>query len=318
MEATVGIDIAKLTFSICVLCEDRSEENAFSNDKAGFRKLNAWLRHLKVAGARVCMESTNSYWEALAEFLYGKSYRVSVVNAYRTNAYWKSEHLRAKTDRIDAAMLARFCNAQDPELWRPPSQQLRQLRELVRELEYLKAERTRLRVRLEHGDGYCLRRVMINISSEIKKLENHVIRSVRKDPVLAKRFKNLQTIPGIGKVTALIMLCEIGDKVNVLDRDELVAYAGLAPRIFESGTSIRKSRGTANPGNHRVKRAFYLPATTAVRCSPLWEAYLNRFIERGKPWKVAIGAIMRKLFIIACGVLKSNTAYDASLRPQPA
>lgn len=316
MEATVGIDIAKATFSACVLTEALAEVRDFSNNRTGFCKFSAWLRKLKIVSARVCMESTNRYWEALAEFLFEKHHRVSVVNAYRTAAYWKSEHLRAKTDRIDAAMLARFCKAQNPVLWRPSSPELRKLRDLVRELEYLKAERVRFKVRLEHGNGYCLKRVVTSLSSEIKRLQAHIVRTVKAHPALAERFRILLTVPGIGRVTALITLSEIGDKIHHLDRDELVAYAGLAPRIFESGTSIRKSNGTSNAGNHRVKRAFYLPAVAAIRFSPYWKAYFNRFVARGKSKKVALGAIMRKLFIVACGVLKTGTAYDAALRPQ--
>jgi transposase len=312
MEPTVGIDIAKVSFSACVLGEEINEVRDFRNDGSGFRKLQVWLKKLKIASARVCLESTNRYWERLAQFLLDKHHRVSVVNPYRTSSYWKSEHLRAKTDHIDAGMIARFCNAQDPPLWQPPAAEFMELRTLVRELEFLKAERTRFRVRCEHGDGYSLKRVRTNLSKEINRLQRHIMSLVARHRSLQTGYKNLLSIPGIGKATALVMLSEIADKVQILDRDELVSYAGLAPRIFESGTSIRKSKGTCNPGNHRLKRAFYLPAVAAVRVSVPWKERFNRLVERGKPKKVALGAIMRKLFIVCCGVLKTDTAYDAS------
>lgn len=313
MEATVGIDISKRTFTACILADRVSEVRDFTNSGTGFRKFQTWLRRLKISSARICMESTNRYWEALAQFLFEKDHRVSVVNPYRTAAYWKSEHLRAKTDHVDAAMIARFCNAQDPPLWQPPRAEIVELRTMVRELEFLKAERSRFRVRCEHGNGYSLKRMLNSLSSEIRRLQIQAIRTVQRQQSLRERYENLLSVPGIGKVTALIMLSELGDKVYVLDRDELVSYAGLAPRIFESGTSIRKSKGTCNSGNRRLKRAFYLPAVAAVRTSEDWRARFNRLVDRGKPKKLALGAIMRKLFIVCCGVLKTDTAYDASL-----
>lgn len=318
MEATLGIDIAKATFVACLVTQLRSETREFTNNQPGFRKLNLWLKQRQIVSARVCMEYTNRYWEALAEFLFKNNHRVSVVNAYRTAAYWKSEHLRAKTDYVDAAMLARFCTAQTLRLWSPPTAQERQFRALVRELEYLKGERAKLRIRLEHGSGFALRRVAGLLTKEIARLQSHVVKTIRSQPPLLRNFRNLQSIPGVGPVTAMIMLAEIGDKVHQLDSSELAAYAGLAPRIYESGTSVRKNKGTGNAGNHRVKRAFYLPAIAAIRTSPFWKAFLDRFVARGKPKMVAIGAIMRKLFLIACGVLKSQTTYDPSRCGQPA
>ena len=313
MEATVGIDVSKVSFSVCVLFETSSQVRDFTNDGSGFRKLQSWLRQLGMRSARICLEATNRYWEPLAQFLFEKRHRVSVVNPFRTSAYWKSEHLRAKTDHVDAGMIARFCNAQDPELWQPASKDFVEIRSLVRELEYLKSQYVRLKVRSEHGAGYSISRIMKSMASEIKKLQAHIEDLIKKNSALKKRFRNLQSVPGVGKVTALVVMTEIGDKVNYLDRDQLVAYAGLAPRIFESGTSIRKSKGTSNPGNHRVKRAFFLPVMAAVRVSPVWKQCYDKFIQRGKPKKVALGAIMRKLFITCCGVMKTDTAYAAHL-----
>lgn len=313
MEAVLGIDIGKATFSACLLKGTQTHSCDFANMRTGFGQLKRWLGALDVGDVRACMESTNRYWEPLAIFLHQRGHRVSVVNAYRTSAYWKSEHLRAKTDRIDAAVIARFCQSQNPRVWVPPSALERELRACARELDFLKAERRRFRTRMEHGNGYALRRIVSTLSNEIRRLERHLLKTLRADAQLAHAFRNVQTIPGIGKVTAYTMLTEIGSKVQHLDRDELVSYAGLAPRIFESGTSIRKSKGTNKAGNSRVKRAFYLPALAAARTSPQWKALYHRLVGRGKPRKVALGAIMRKLFVAACGVLRSGKPYDPAL-----
>ncbi|MGZ3505841.1 MAG: IS110 family RNA-guided transposase, partial [Vulcanimicrobiaceae bacterium] len=310
MEAVLGIDISKATFCACAPIGERSNVREFPNNRTGFRKLAMWLKGMKIGSLHACMESTNRYWEALAGFLHEQGHQVSVVNPYRTAAYWKSEHLRAKTDRIDAAMIARFCRSQNPQSWEPPSPQQHELRALVREAECLKAERRRFKTRLEHG-GYSFKRIIGVLSKEIGALEARIIKLIRSDSTLWRHYRNLRTAPGIGKVTAYIMLAEIGPKVHHLDRDELVSYAGLAPRIFESGTSIRRSKGTNNAGNHRVKRALFMPALAAARSSPHWKTLKQQMVKRGKPPKVAIGAIMRKLFVLACGILKSGQPYNA-------
>lgn len=311
----LGIDIGKAKFSACALVAGRSNVRDFANTPAGFRKLQQWLQKFEQLEIQACMESTNRYWEALANFLHVRGYGVSVVNPYRTAAYWKSEHLRAKTDRIDAAMIARFCQSQCPPAWTPPSPFERQLRDLVREVECLKAERRRFKTRMEHGPGYALKRILATLDKEVRGLERHITALLGSQPQFAHHYRNLQTVPGIGKVTAYIMLAEIGSKVHHLNAEELVSYAGMAPRIFESGSSIRKSRGTNKIGNSRVKRAFYMPALAATRKPGEWKARKQRLIDRGKPKKVAIGAIMRKLFIVTCGVLKSGRPYNPALSP---
>jgi transposase len=290
-----------------------SQVRDFSNDACGFRGLREWFKERRIVPVNICMEATNRYWEPLALFLYKQKYAVCVVNPSRTAAFWKSEQLRAKTDHIDAAMLARFCRAQKPYPWKPPTPQERQLRRLVRDLEFLKRERARFKIRLEFG-GRNLQRVVKALSEEIRSVRAQAIKLIRLHSDMSTGYRNLQTIPGVGSVTALIMLAEVSDKVHRLHPNELVAYAGLAPRICESGSSIRKSKGTA-AGNSTLKRAFYLPAVAAIRTSKSWKSFATRFAARGKPKKVAIGAATRKLFVIACGVLKTGTPYDPSRCP---
>lgn len=140
----LGIDISKKTFDVALLLGERVMQAAFSNTEAGFADLLRWLtRHRPDPDAplHACMEATGNYGLGLAEVLHGEGVIVSIVNPSRVKAYGQSELMRNKTDRLDAALIARFCRAHQPAAWVPPAAHLRELRELVRRCDGLKAAR---------------------------------------------------------------------------------------------------------------------------------------------------------------------------------
>ncbi len=115
-----GIDISKLKFDVTLLLEPGKEKHkTFNNTSEGFKELDAWLQGLGANKAHVCLEATGSYGEKVSLFLYQQGYKVSVVNPTRIKAYAKSEGLRTKTDKLDSAVIARFCKAQSPSAWHP-------------------------------------------------------------------------------------------------------------------------------------------------------------------------------------------------------
>ena len=120
----------------------------------------------------------------------------------------------------------------------------------------------------------------------------------------------LRTIPGIGPVAAHALLAELPDPSRFATAQQAAAYAGLAPREYRSGTSVKKRTRLSKAGNARLRKALYLPAMTAIRFNPLVGAFYARLVEAGKAKMAALGACMRKLLMIAYGVLKSRTPFD--------
>ena len=119
---TMGIDISKLKFDATLLLEGKKEKHkTFSNDQKGFEEMASWLQSLGAKEVHACLEATGSYGEKLSFFLHHQGFNVSVVNPARIKAYARSEGVRAKTDKVDSGVIARFCKAQSPSLWTPPT-----------------------------------------------------------------------------------------------------------------------------------------------------------------------------------------------------
>lgn len=128
----LGVNVGKNEFHAALLIEERTWSKGFPNSTKGTMQLAAWLKNRKVTRAHVCLESTGGYEEAVALALHERGHLVSIVNPMRIKAFAQSELLRTKTDAVDAALIARFCKAHDPELWTPPAPEIRTLQALVR------------------------------------------------------------------------------------------------------------------------------------------------------------------------------------------
>ncbi len=133
--AALGIDVAKAKFDVCLLnAASQAKHKVFSNTAAGFAQLAARLARQDAAGASVCLEATGTYGEALALYLHEAGYAVSVINPAAIKAFAAASLSRTKTDKVDAQLIARFCQTQQPQAWSPPAPEVRELQALVRRL----------------------------------------------------------------------------------------------------------------------------------------------------------------------------------------
>lgn len=190
-----GIDISKAKFDAALLSGERVRHAAFSNTEAGFEQLLAWLAKQgpdPAAPIHACMEATGNWGLDLAAFLHGRGVQVSVVNPARTKAYGNSELARNKTDQLDAALIARFCRTQVPSAWVPPATHLRELRELVRRCDMLKAARVQELNRQK--SGFASTAVAASLAAHVAWLDEQIeavmdaVRSlVAADPVLSNK-----------------------------------------------------------------------------------------------------------------------------------
>ncbi len=155
-----------------------------------------------------------------------------------------------------------------------------------------------------------LARVVAFLAKEADRLQGQADALVAADEGLYAGRELLRTIPGVGPVAANAILAELPDPARFATAQQAAAYAGLAPREYRSGTSVRKRTRLSKAGNARLRKALYLPALAATRFNPLVAAFYQRLVAAGKPKMAAVGACMRKLLMIAYGVLRSGTPFD--------
>lgn len=314
MDAVLGIDIAKAKFVVTLQTPaGKVRRKSCPNTPAGFAQLATWLQRQAVTHVHACLEATGTYGEALATWLHDAGHVVSVVNPAIIHAYARTQLTRSKTDRIDADLIAHFTATQQPPAWAPPAPELRQLQALVRRLDALHGMRTQEANRLTAGvvvDAVrdSIAAVLAHLDAQIARVEALIRQHLDQHPGLRAQRDLLTTIPGIGEATAAVLLAELFNKSFTSAR-EAAAFAGLVPRLRESGTLRGRTR-LSKIGPGRLRKALYFPAVTALRWNPTIRAVRDRLHAAGKPTMVIIGAAMRKLIHLAYGVLKSRKAYE--------
>jgi transposase len=315
-EPTLGIDIAKLKFNVCLIrTSGKLKHKVFPNTASGFEQLLAWLSKQNVEGGHACLEATGAYSEPLALYLHEAGYVVSLINPAAIKAFAGSRLSRTKTDRVDAELIARFCLAQEPPQWTPLAMEVRELQALVRRLESLIEMRVMEENRLSSGGVVdtvrrSLEEHLAYLSQEIKRTEELIRKHINSHPGLKQQTQLLDSIPGIAETTAALLLSEITDIKQYRSARQVAAYAGLVPRERQSGSSVRGRTRLSKIGNARLRRALYFPAITALRCSPFFQSWAKGLQARGKSKMSVICAVMRKLLHVAYGVLKSEKPFD--------
>jgi transposase len=314
--SVAGIDVSKDKLDVALLIDKHYHQMIFDNTPAGHRTLVKWLRKQQPAGGiHACMEATGMYGEASAEHLHQFGYAVSVVNPARIKAYADSQLVRNKTDRSDARVIADFCRAQEPSVWSPPDPTRRELRSLMRLRQDLMSIRQQERNRRTSGETSLtvlknLRSHIEFLNSIIKTVEKQIRTLVASQPELKRLVALLVTIQAIGFITACTVISEIQDITLFDNVRQLVAYAGLSPSHFVSGSSVHRKARLSKKGNAVLRTALFLPAMVAKRYNPILSQFSDRLAIAGKSPMSVTGAVMRKLLHILFGVWKSGLPFD--------
>jgi len=324
--AWVGIDISQHTLDACLLpAPDAKPRSAsFANDDAGHAALLAWAdEHAPDTLVGFCLESTGAYGEALALALTEAGRHVAVVNPARVKYAGLMRGQGNKTDKADARLVAEYATRERPPAWQPPRPEVRELQALTRRRDGLRALAAREKTRLA-GPGLTaaerksVRRTAAFLGREADRLTRQADDLIAASEALRTDRALLESIPGVGAATAQAILAELPEPARFATAQQAAAYAGLAPREYSSGTSVRKRTRLSKAGNARLRKALYLPALTAIRFNPLLKALYERLVEAGKAKMAAVGACMRKLLMIAYGVLKSRSPFDPQWRSKMA
>jgi transposase len=313
--AALGLDVGKHKLSACLLREGRKRDKTFTNNVAGYADVIAWLKEHSVERVHACLESTGGYSEALATVLYDAGHVVSIVNPSRIKSFGKTEMVRTKTDKVDAGLIARFCQMHRPEPWAPLPLNIRQIQALSRRLDGLIDMRTQELNRLEAPGNIevvqaSLRESIAWFDAEIAKIERQLQQLIKDDPDMRNKRDLLLSIDGIGERTADRILGEMPHLEEFRNAKAVAAYVGLSPREWQSGTLRGRTR-ISKMGNSRLRKALYWPAITAMRTNAPIHTFSQRLLAAGKPGMLVIAAAMRKLICLAYAVVRSGCPFGA-------
>ena len=317
MDAVLGIDIGKAKFHVTLLLADGTRRRkACGNSPTGRAELLAWMTRHGATHVHAGLEATGTYGELVATTLVDAGHQVSLLNPAIIHHYAKSRLSRAKTDPVDADVIADYTAKEHPPAWTPLPREVRDLQALVRRLDALLGMHTEERNRAQAGAltpavQQSIDEVLDHLATQIETVRQQIRDHIDQHPSLRASRDLLTTIPGIGQATAALLVAELFHKPFTSAR-QAAAFAGVVPRPYQSGQHTGR-RVMCKLGPGRLRKALYFPAIAAIRFNPSLQPLARRLRAAGKPPMLIIGAAMRKLIHLAFGVLKSGRAYDASL-----
>ena len=307
----VGIDVAKSHVDIHVLPTGKAWRHELAGDR-GFKALIGRLKKIKATRALIVMEATGGYEAPLAAALHIAGFQVVVVNPRQVHDFARATGRLAKTDKLDAEIIARFAEAVKPAVRPLPSENERQLRELMtrrRQLsDMIVAEQNR-------REKASTRRVLESIKDTISGLENRlremdkeIDNLLKKVPEWKEKEEKLTEVKGVGPATARSLLAYLPE-LGTIDRRRIAALVGLAPVCNDSGK--RKGPRSIRAGRKNLRSVLYMAALAATRCNNTIKEYYQRLLESGKTKKVAIVACMRKMLVILNAIIAGKTPRKA-------
>lgn len=307
MQHTLGIDISKDRLDAHVFATGAARD--FTNDRAGIPRLARWIAEL--GRPLVVFEATGIYHRALERALGVRGLAFNKVSPLRARRFAEGCGRLAKTDRIDAAMLARMGAALALTGQEPQPESLRALKDLVAARRALANDLARERTRLQATASALLRRLAGTrvrlLERQLAALDAAIAAGIAADQGLARRAEILVSIPSIGQVTGAQLIADMPE-LGALSGKEAASLAGLAPVPRQSG----RTRGQEHirGGRPALRRALYMPALVAMRCNAGLKAKAQRMATSGKPAKVVITAVMRNLIVLANTLIAADRLWQ--------
>lgn len=315
----VGIDVSKNKLDAAAAYNQNEIVSfaSFPNEPDTFGKLFDWAKGIKHSEIHFCLEATNIYHEQISEYLVKKDKTiVSIVNPAQIKYFAKSNMVRTKTDKNDAEWITYYACINNPKASQVIYDEIKELKELTRQLKKLIDEKIQQNNRLKTMRNTDLQ-IMLSkkidfIENEINEVQKLIKKHTNKYITLKEKIDLLKSIDGIADKTASILLSEmlIIDRKPVNSKAQC-AYAGLDPSHRLSGTSVKGKSHISATGNARLRKALYMSALCCIsKKDGIFKEYYRRLISKGKPKKVALTAVMRKLLVTANGVLLNNQEFQ--------
>jgi transposase len=306
----VGIDISKDKLDVWV----PGKHGEFTNDDEGHDKLVRFLRHFTIQV--IVMEATGGLETEVAIALAEAKHPVAIVNPRQVRDYAKAIGRLAKTDKIDAEVLALFGEATKLQAQELPSDAQRRLRALVARrrqvLVMLNAEQNRLGMAREPAVVTSVEAVIETLKKQLKQIDDDSDRELRESPLWKGKVELLESVPGIGPVSAKTLLAELPELGSVSGK-QIAMLAGVAPINRDSGK--QRGRRTTWGGRSAVRAVLYMATMAATRFNPVIREFYNRLVDNGRPKRVALVAAMRKLLTILNAMMRDGVPWSFSSDP---
>lgn len=309
IEKFVGVDVSKGTLDLCI--EPAMERLHVAHDEAGIMQVVKRLK--EVAPTLIVMEATGGLEVRLATELAGQGLPVAVINPRQARDFAKATGQLAKTDAVDAAVLAAFARAIRPAVRPIKDADVRDLDDLLTRRRQLIEMRVQETLRLKTASKVQKTSLTAHIAwldERIADLDDDLTRRLRSSDVWRAKDDLLRSIPGVGAVTSLTMLAKCPE-LGSLNRRQIAKLTGVAPVANDSGK--RRGKRFIWGGRADVRAVLYMATVSAIRCNPLIKAFADRLTQAGKPAKVVIVACMRKLLTIMNSMVKNNTPWNPKL-----
>jgi len=323
----VGIDVAQKELVVCLgrMYGDWSSElyahKTFANTKAGMEALVLWVKKQMdpEVAVRYVMEATGVYHEVLAYFLDEKGYELTVVLPNKISNYMRTLEVKTITDKTASQAITMFGLERKLENWKRPKEIFRKLRQLTREREQVIEERTIVKNQLhaEQTEAFpnksSVKRIMDRIkmlNKQEKEIKAEVAALIAQDDELKKIVVIICSLPGVGLLTAAIVLAETNGFDLIRNKRQLASYAGFDVKEKQSGTSVKGKAHISKKGNKYLRKAMHLPALAAIRYNERFKAIFARLVSKhGIKMKAAV-AIQRRLLEMIYILYKTNKPFD--------
>ena len=307
----VGIDVSKTFWDVAV--DGQKAVRRFATDEDGLAKLVAWMRKLRPTC--ICLEATGGWETPLVRAFQKHNLPVAVVNPRQIRDFARAMNQLAKTDRIDAQVIARFAALMKPALAKKPSENQEKLRSSRTRrnqvVDMLTQEKNRLATQRDPRMRRFIKQAIDLYEEQLRQLDDEIQDLMTGDDALRQKMELLVSVPGVAMATASALLAEMPE-LGDLNRREAARLAGLAPVNRDSGT-LRGKR-TIGGGRPSVRRALYMATLVATRHNSCIRAHYQHLLEKGKKKLVALTACMRKLLLILNAMLKNQQPWLASLQ----
>jgi transposase len=310
-ERFIGIDVAKASLEVAFGHEEQAPVERIPYTPEHVARLVERLRQLQPT--LIVLEATGGLERPLMEALQQAELLVVRVQPQRVRALAKAEGLLAKTDRLDARLLARFGERIRPPATAAPDAQQQELRDLLARRTQLLQMRTAERNRLQTAGPAVRKRIQVHLDwldQALLEIERDIEERFNSTDDLPPQQKLLQSVPGIGKITAQILLIRLPE-LQSQDRKAIAAFVGVAPMANQSGSKEKKRR--IYGGRRDVRNVLYMATLSAIRCNPVIRAFYERLRQAGKPSKVALVAAMHKLLTILNAILRHKRPWNPAL-----
>jgi transposase len=320
----LGIDVSKATLDVSDPSGDRRLSSV--NSRPDIREVIKWAqgKHANNKVIQFVIEPTSTYHHVLLDELSNSDIAFTVINPARTKAYSNSLGRRAKTDRVDAQLLASLGQTQQTAPSHQPEKFQEQIKSLRRQRESIEQQIRSLRNQLgsvtcspwaDHEVLRSLRSIIRHLEKEVVSADQRLEQLISEDEVYSTISELLQTIPGVGSKTAQLLISEMPPAWQCSTSRAWVAFAGVCPQPYQSGASSysRLSR----MGSRRVRTGMYMAAIVAMSYNPPIAELVARLKERGKRGKLIVMAAMNKLIRICYGVINSRKPFDPTLNTTP-